>query len=363
MMFFKIKIVFFVFALFITPALTEASSVVVEDLPTIYINTLGLSKKLPFTSWGNLSVSEERHLIDSLTLYQTSPTLRQMTRAVLTERTALSGTDKNAEEHFVSRLYGLLQLGYYSDVLSMIKQVPPSSLTDQMEQLKVEAQLSQGNWREICPFIRSHSASTDLFWQKGNIMCLAFEGEQDKALLSFSLWQEEHPEPMLFTSLMDAFLNGSPLAALDLAQATQIEISIMRRLGISIPKTKPAIKTIVPFQTAVNIEQLLEHWRRDGVQEQDQLYRLHVLLLYGQVLRTDLNFLQTDTILNLPSLEGKVSFFSFLLKDKPQSAITGADLLRALFMLNERDVNLANAFLILNKGGLNVENWVLELIH
>ncbi len=363
MMFFKIKIALIAFILIAFPVLAQSSSVVVEELPTVYVNTLGLSKKLPFTSWGNLSVSEEKKLIDAVTLNQNSPVLRQMVRSVLIERTALQDKDENEEKYFLLRLSGLLQLGYFSDVLAMIEQVPPSSLTDQMEQLKVEAQLFQGNWRDVCPFVHSRSASTALFWQKANIMCLALEGEQDKALLSFSLWQEEHTEPMLFTTLMDAFLNGAPLSKLDLSEIRSIELSLMSRLGILIPKQKPEIKTIVPFQTAVNIEQLLKHWQVDGVPEQDQLYRLHVLLLYGQILRTDLNFLQTEAILNLPSLDGKVSFFSFSLRDKPQSAITGADLLRALFMLSERDVNLENAFLILNKGGLDVENWVLELIH
>lgn len=359
----KIKTWVIGFALLAFPAWAGTVQPVVEELPTAYLNTLGLAKKLPFTSWGDLTLRQEKELIDAVTNQADTPVLRYMVRTVLTERTALSDAEKESEERFVARLEGLLRLGYPSDVLAMIDLVPAALQTEKMDEIRIEALLSLRKWQQACSFIHPRINHSGLYWQKANMMCLALKGEQDKALLAFSLWQEEQTRPLLFTDLMDAFLNGSPLSRLDLSTADQTELFLMRRLGILFPERKPDLTQIVPFQNAVHVERLLQNWQTAGISENERLYRLHVLFLYAQLFRPDLRFLQTQSAADHPRFQGQTSLLSFWLRDKPQSDITGADLLRALLMLSEGDVNLGNAFLILNKGGLDVEAWVLELIH
>ena len=51
------------------------------------------------------------------------------------------------------------------------------------------------------------------------------------------------------------------------------------------------------------------------------------------------------------------------LKDRPESSITGKDVLTALLFLDGQTVNLYEAFLLLQKSGVDVEQWALEQIN
>lgn len=363
---FKIKALCFLCAFWIGTSLTvKAETPVVEELSSVYLDSLGTQKRLPFTEWGEITSHNMPTLILKMSEDRSSAWASFFLKTILTQETSIQGSQDG--KGLILRLQALFNLGEFSDVLTMINQIPPAYQKESILQLKLNTLLMMDDWEKACALADENIARSDVFWQKAKLMCQGLLGDKDKAQLSFDLWREKKKKDG-FTLLMEALLYPPKSVEIDMP-ATPMEAFLMKQLGIK-ARQEPAYlkKTKTPvsypsFKSAVSVEKLLNLWQQKGLSVSKQTALLWTLNQYAQTLKPELKFIQTKSVWTLPEADGKVLLLSLFLKDKPESEITGADLLLALYFLMSSQTNLENAFLLLHKGGLDVEQWMLEQIN
>jgi len=89
------------------------------------------------------------------------------------------------------RADSLVALGQEAKLRQWLATIPATQATPHLKNLPVEIELARGNVDSICQQSQKENhASTDMFWQQINILCLAKNGKSDDAILALEIMNE-----------------------------------------------------------------------------------------------------------------------------------------------------------------------------
>ena len=140
----------------------------------------------------------------------------------------------------------------------------------------------------------------------------------------------------------------------------QLKSPFLENAKIPSPYKKLVEQQFSGFGKAIDVKKLFEVWKKAGLDEQQQSYRFYLVNSYADLFLPNLRFIHKDGIWNLKSSNQNLLLQSIFLKDKPETQITGGDLLLGLWLLSQQTTDISRIFVLLSKGGLNLETFVLE---
>ncbi len=353
-------------------ALPVSAAVEVEDLQGNTLDAYGLDKTLSFTSWGDIPFDVLKEMTQSLSKQKRSAVLANLTAQVLIQPTFITPSKWTVEQSnkwLQTRLQALLNMGRVDLVLQMIKGLPNSALNTEILKIKADALFLTDDWKNAC-VIAVQNADKDTYLNAMQMLCLGLLGEKDKAVLAFDLWREEQGANNIsaFTMglLMDIAVDepqkADNLTVADTYVLSQLKSPILDKLALPLPYRRLNAHQYSGFGNAVNVAKLLERWKGQSLGDDEQAYRIYLLTSYADLFLPDLRFIRASVLWKSTMTKPNFSPRAAFLKDKPESQISGGDLLLGLWLLSEQCVDVDRVFLLLNKGGLNLENFVLEQI-
>ncbi|MBO5997301.1 MAG: hypothetical protein J6P93_02105 [Alphaproteobacteria bacterium] len=342
----------------------------VEDLSGNTLDAIGLKKTLPFTSWGKIPFDKLKEMTLDLSRQKKSPALEKMLSEVLIQPTFIAPnvwTETQSVEWMETRLQALLNMSRSDLVLQLIDQLPTGFVTNRILKIKAEALLLQDNWQPAC-VIALQNASKDDDWGALQMFCLGLAGEKDKAQLAFDLWQEKHKKEnmpsFVMGQLMDVSVkapeNKKDLTVAETYVLLQLKSAFLEDAAFPLPYQRLAERQFSGFGKAIDVKKLFEIWQKAGLDSEQQAYRFYLLVSYADLFLPDLRFIHKNGLWQNPSTKQNLLLQSVFLKDKPETQITGSDLLLGLWLLGQQTMDAGRVFLLLNKGGLDLEQFVLE---
>ena len=366
---YKIKkaIICFVIALFAVSSVY--AQVQVEDLKGNTLDSFGLKKTLPFTSWGKVPFDKLKEITLELSEQKKSQVLEEFVTKVLIQQTLISPgkwSEEQSAQWMEVRLQALLNLSRADLVLQMIKQLPASFITKEILRIKADASLLENDWKSACSIALQNSEN--VYLNTLQMFCLGLMGEKDKAQLAFDLWQEEHKDENMPAFVMGQLIDmpvDEPQGIKNLTIAEtyvllQSKSTFLEKATLPLAYRKLDKRLFSGFGKAIDVKKLFEMWKEAGLDEQQQAYRFYLVNSYANLFLPNLRFIHKNVIWGLQSSEQNFLLQSIFLKDKPKKQITGADLLLGLWLINRQTMNIENVFVLLNEGGLNLEPFILE---
>ena len=364
------KIKLFGFLLAFAVCFAAHSAVQVEELAGDALDTVGLEKTLPFTAWGDIPFDHLRDMTLSLSAQKQSAALTDLTVRVLTQPTFItagSWTKAQSEEWLKTRLRALLNMGQADLVLAMIKKLPAGFVSTDILKIKMDALFLLDDWQGAC-VIAVQNADKDAYLNKAQMLCLGLMGDKDKAMLAFDMWQEEHPQKNISAFVMGQLMDmpvkapdkDDALTIADTYVLLQLKSPFLENAVFPLAYQRQNRRHFSGFGTAINATKLLEVWQKAGLDSETQAYRFYLVATYADLFLPDLRFIRRSALWAQPMTKQNFSPRAVFLKDKPESQITGGDLLLGLWLISQQAVDINRAFLLLGKGGLELENFVLE---
>ena len=371
-MFCKIKKIFFCFV-FACLSFPVFSQVQVEELSESTLDLYGLNKSLAFVSWGNVPFEQLSKITKELSEQGESSVLANLTAAVLIQPTFISPSNwekQDKENWLILRLQSLMNLGRPDLVLELIENLPNKYVSLPIKKIQMEAYFLSDDWKKGCGFSLLN-ASEDIYFNQMQILCLKMLDEKDKALMAFDLFREEYPDEKEKMSFVQAVLDDRLSDVTDLKNLQLSEIFVLKHLKsplltedvLPIAWKRKSVRTYSGFGNAVNVKKLFELWGKTGLSSKDQAYRFYLFSVYAKLFLPNMNFIKENAVQNISLTEQNFSLDSLLLKDKEENQITGFDLLMGLWLLSVHSLNIENALLLLNKGGLHLDNYILERLN
>lgn len=193
-----------------SPAIQIDSGVIVNDLPSFSLNTLGTHTKLPTNLWQTSDKNELYSLIDKIGTTNLSPASTNAFITLLTQDS--TGFEKksqdeetNANLFLIKRLNALVRLGAFDEAINLIELVPAQKINSEILLIKTNVLLAQGKFdeaqktiEELPPSFETDQLRINLFLEKE---------EKDKAILSYEIYRENEEQPdALFTSIAENVL-------------------------------------------------------------------------------------------------------------------------------------------------------------
>lgn len=208
----KKKLFYFLLCLLLTKNANSQvlqSDVVIEDLPSFSINTIGTSTVFPSNIWQE---SDEENLILLFKKIGTKPLTPASQKAItllLTQDSTAPQKKENLSQKdnafLIERLNTLFRLGAFDETLSIIQQLPEKQLTEDILKIKFYALLMIGKISDAEPILEN---ITDVsFLDKARINLFLEKEERNKAILSYEILKESQEKPSdLFSSLAENIL-------------------------------------------------------------------------------------------------------------------------------------------------------------
>ena len=372
-MFYKIKTVFLSVLLCSFVCFSVKAELQIEELSDNLTDALGVEKTLPFSVWGDLAFDDLIEITNQLSVQKKSAWLSKLTATVLMQQTFIEQskwTKKQSEKWLLTRLNALLNLGYPSQALMMIDQLPIAALNNDFLKLKMDALFLVDQWQDAC-VIALQNASEDDYFNHVQVLCLGLLDNQDKASMAFNLWQEEYPDAKTASFIMGKLLGFDLPKPEQMDNLTVADVFVLRQLHakeldeivLPLPYQVLPLRSYSDFGNAINTHLLFERWEKSGMSETQKAYKYYLLNVYANMFLPELRFFKNDFLWNKGLLQMNFSLRSMYLKDKTETQITGSDLLVALWLINEQSLNVQDAMMILFKGGLDLKDYVLEQIN
>ena len=373
MKFCKIKL-FFLGCLLICLAGPAFAFVQVEELPKQVLEAHGLDKTLPFTSWGNeMPFDVLTQITQDLASQKQSAVLANLTAAVLIQPTFMQPagwSNVQSEEWLLIRLKALMDLGHTDKTLQIIETIPSDFVSLAILKLKMDAHFILNDWHNACK-IALQNTNKDKYFAHTQMLCLGLLGEKDKALMAFDLWQEENANGKTASFVMGQLMdfpvktpdNFDDITIADIFVLKQLNSAVLDKITLPLSYQKITARTYSGFGTAINATKLLELWEKANLSKEEQSYRFYLLSSYVDLFLPSIRFIRRDILWDFPMTKNNLSLRTMFLKDKPESQITGSDLLLGLWLLSQKSADINNALIILTKGGLHLENYVLEQLN
>ena len=371
-MFCKIKHFFLgaFLTLLIVPAFAQVQ---VEELSDNTLDAFGLDKSLPFTSWGNMPFDVLSQITQDLAQQKQSAVLANLTAAVLIQPTFIQNTgwtQAQSKEWLNLRLKSLIDLGHADTALQMIERMPADFISSDILKLQMDAYFVLDDWHKACG-IALQNVDKDKYFNQAQMLCLGVLGEQDKALMAFDLWHEENRNEKTASFVMGRLMdipvdkpdNFDDITIADVFVLKQLKSDVLKDIDLPAGFKKLSGRTYSGFGTAINATKLLELWEKANLSKDEQAYRFYLLSSYVDLFLPGIRFISRDILWDFPMTKNNLSLRTMFLKDKPESQITGSDLLLGLWLLGQKSADINNVLMILHKGGLHLENYVLEQLN
>ena len=362
----KIKIFAFLCCLFCSVAFAQVE---ISDITMSDASAYGVKRALPFSCWGDMPFDLMIKMTQKVSHQRKSFELAKMAAVVLGQKTSLTCRNldtKQAQKWNEIRLQALLDMGFYDDVIIFANNMPRTLISKNIARVMADAYLLKGQRSNACALAAVHAGSDDYF-TKMNMMCLALQGHTEKAMLAFELWKENKTQQDSFIQAMNKLLD-LPVGDKTCKISSVLDVFLCDQVKFEYDKEKLPMacvpydqKQTGRFGNAVNIKVLLQRWK--DVDESEKQYRLYLLSVYRDLFQTDLRFISPATLWNQPESQQKYNPLTILLTDKDESEITGADLLQSLWILSEQIMSADKALWLLNKGGLDIEKFVVERLN
>ena len=372
MMFCKIKHFFLgaFLTLLIVPAFAQVQ---VEELADNTLDAFGLDKNLPFISWGEMPFDVLTQITRDLAKQKQSAVLANLTAAVLIQPTFIQNsgwTPSQSKEWLHLRLKSLIDLGHADTALQMIERMPADFVSSDVLKLQMDAYFVSDDWHKACG-IALQNVDKDKYFNQAQMLCLGVLGEQDKALLAFDLWREENPNEKTASFVMGRLMdipvdkpdNFDGITVADVFVLKQLKSDVLKDIDLPAGFKKLPGRTYSGFGTAINATKLLKLWESANLSKDEQAYRFYLLSSYVDLFFPNIRFIRRDILWDFPMSKNNLSLRTMFLKDKPESQITGSDLLLGLWLLGQKSADINNVLMILAKGGLHLENYVLEQLN
>ena len=346
------------------------AAIQMEDLSGNTLDSVGLKKTLPFTLWGNVPFEKLKEMTLDLSTQKKSPALEKQVAEVLIQPTFITPstwTEQQSVKWMETRLQALLNMSRSDLVLQMVEQLPSAFINKKILQMKADALLLEDKWQEACA-IAFQNGNEDAYLNTLQMFCLGLMGEKDKAQLAFDLWQEEHKDENMPSFVMGQLMDVSVKAPQKIKSLTvaetfvllQLKSSFLEKAEFPLPYQKLVERQFSGFGKAIDVKKLFDVWQKAGLDEQQQAYRFYLVNSYADLFLPNLRFIHKNGIWNLKLSKQNLLLQSIFLKDKPETQITGGDLLLGLWLLSQQTADVDRIFILLNKGGLNLEKFVLE---
>lgn len=349
------------------------AAVQVEDLKGNILDSFGLKKTLPFTSWGNMPFDKLKEMTLDLSVQKKSPALEKLVSEVLVQPTYITSgtwTQKQSEEWMETRLQALLNMARSDLVVQIIEQLPDNFVTNRILKIKADALLLQDDWQHACA-IALQNPGKDAYLSTMQMFCLGLMGEKDKAQLAFDLWQEKNKGENVPAFVMGQLLDVSvkepqKVKTLTVAETyvlLQLKSPFLEKAVFPLPYQRLVEHQFSGFGNAIDVKRLFEIWEKAGLDEQQRAYRFYLVNSYTDLFLPDLRYIYKNNLWTQPQTKQTLLLQSVFLKDKPETQITGSDLLLGLWLLSKQTMDAGRVFTLLNKGGLDLEKFVLEQLN
>ena len=325
----------------------------VEDLKTDYADTVGVQKQLSYVRWGHYPEKPLEQAFLSFSKSELSPVTRDILIRVLSEKTSLDNRSDKEGAWLDLRLKMLKNLNAQTALSKMLPSLPPK----QANQVKWDVLFSNNDWKSVCAFIQNQSSA-----DKERLFCAAFIGEKEKAELLYELAMEKNELSKTDISLIKGVLEKtSRPARFPEKSLSPLQRFVAETLGWISSEPEIKVPYYTPFGRAIHLGKMQKLLEKEPSDRQN--YRWSVLMTYVSLFRPDIQFVGMKNLKWTEATSGKINPLSIQLKDRPESDITGRDVLTALLFLDGKTVNLYEAFLLLQKSGVDVEQWALEQIN
>ncbi len=262
------------------------SEVIVESLPALTLNTVGI---IPTTNPNLWSQTPANVLLDTIRQIgnsNLSPAERQLVVQLLSldiTGTQFVDTDNILGESVFlkERLQTLFNLGEWESVLKLIALVPESDLSDDILKIKINTLLLKGDVKDSCGLIEEREFKLDSqYVDKMRIACFLAKEEKDKAILAYDIYQEKTGDTdSLFATLAENGLREIPTslpknAALSPEDAYLAALN--KEMAIDWSKQSRAIKITLADLPSTPIPLRIELGEQSGLSldAMKKLYRL-----------------------------------------------------------------------------------------
>ena len=325
----------------------------IEELPSDYIDTVGAQKQLSFVRWGDYPEKSLEQAFIAFSKSSLSPVTRDILIRVLTEKTSLYAPSGKEGAWLDLRLKMLENAGGKKALAKMLPVLPPQKA----DKIRSDVLFSNGDWEKGCAFVQDQPEASE-----EKLLCTALVSSNEEAELMYELAMEKNELSSMNKALVKGLLEKSPKPArFSEKSLSPLQRFVAETLGWVSPQPEPEVPLYAPFGHAVHLKKMQTLWAKEPPEHQN--YRWMVLMTYVSLFRPDIQFVGDKNFGPLNKTAGKINPLSVKLKDRPQSDITGKDVLTALLFLDGQTVNLYEAFLLLQKSGVDVEQWALEQIN
>ncbi len=207
------------------------SGVIVKDLPSFSLNSLGSSNIFSSNIWQESEKETLLSLIKQIGISPLSPASKKTLVSLLTQdSTGYKESEKleNDEIFLIERLNALVRLGAFDETLHLINQIPEKQLSEEIQKIKFYTLLLQGKNVDAEPVLENISDTQ--FLDRARINLFLEKEEKNKAILSYEIYKEslENPSDLFITSAENVLLElETPLSE---TKATPEDVFLLSRL-------------------------------------------------------------------------------------------------------------------------------------
>lgn len=182
---------------FFTQAQIRQVDVVVESLPDLSVNAIGVVPTNNVHLWSGTPTEELNNIFQELKKNKLTPAQRSFVAYLLSIDTTgvvlNNGSKTWGKTGFLyERLNVLKELGEFDLAIEIIGKIPKNDLTEDLSFLARELYLMKGDTNKACkPFFDSKS---DIRKDKLQISCYLAKEEKDKAILAYDIFRETYPD-------------------------------------------------------------------------------------------------------------------------------------------------------------------------
>ncbi len=294
------------------------SEVIVEDLPSFTLNSLGTNSVFSSDIWQESEEKALFSLIDSIGTAPLTPASKKVLVLLLTQdTTGYKNSQNNTDTFLIKRLQALVRLNAFNEALTLINQVPAQNQSEEIIKIKTYLLLSLGNTEDALKLTEEYSLGT--FTDKARINAFLEKEEKNKAVLSYEIYRENNADDdPVFYNLAESVLleldtpfKEDPVFFVDHA----FLLSRLKNSSINYQKLPDSVKKILIDLPATPIETRIELAEQLNLSA-DELAKIYTLPLLN--LPVDKNHLKRaehyQSILKTNAPADKVSLLKNLIE-------------------------------------------------
>lgn len=261
------------------------SDVIVESLPDLTTNTLGIVPTSNPMLWSGTPIADLSELFRQVGETNLSPAERKLVSHLLS--IDISGGTLNDPqgiagnaEFLKERLQTLFDLGEFDTVSEMISRIPESDVKGDILKIKINTLLLKGETQNACDLLENTADESDTYINKMRISCFLAKEEKNKAVLAYDIYQEKTGDTTsLFATLAENALREIPTDLPPNAVLAPEEIylaSLNKKLPIDFNKQTRAVQITLADLPATDIPLRIMLGERNGLSAEAmmKLYRL-----------------------------------------------------------------------------------------